>query len=119
MEADQATKGVDSDSLEAGGEAEYQEDPVIYTDDAIDNETKPEDKFQVDDDSHDETRETSSRTSTRLVKFQLLETKSVNSYNIYLTPAFLYPRLKSKRNAQSHPQDRQNGRARQIRTYGG
>jgi hypothetical protein len=78
MEGDQATKGVDSDSLEAGGEAEYQEDPVVHIDDAIDNESKPEDtKFQVDDDSHGETRETSSRTSTRLVKFQLLETKSV------------------------------------------
>jgi hypothetical protein len=78
MEGDQATNGVDSDSLEAGGEAEYQEDPVVHIDDAIDNESKPEDtKFQVDDDSHDETRETSSRTSTRLVKFQLLETKSV------------------------------------------
>jgi hypothetical protein len=52
---------------------------------------------QGDPDSIDESRDTASRTSTRLVKFQLFETKAVLSFiQQGLTAAPIYPRIQSK-----------------------
>ena len=78
-------------------ETEQTLDPVVETDHAqyvreiagtqsTSNQTTPEVKseeskavevVEVDDESIDESSDTTSRTSTRLVKFQLFETKAV------------------------------------------
>ena len=52
---------------------------------------------EEDANSIDESKDTNSRTSTRLVKFQLFETKAVFSrIQRGLTAAFLYSRIQSK-----------------------
>lgn len=63
--------------------------------------TKPPDAGVEDDETeHDESKDTSSRTSTRLVKFQLFETKAVAS-TVYskLILALLYSWIEPERNS--------------------
>jgi hypothetical protein len=80
-------------------------------------ELKTEPKtYLYDADSIDDSCDITSETSTRLVKFQLFETKSVCRSSHPLTIALLHPRLQSKRNPQSHSKDRSNCRTRGIRS---
>jgi hypothetical protein len=100
MEGEPASKPVETDNNEAGQEDNSQDDSGL----AAENELLPESNLKdgqdkVTDDPHDKARETFSRTSTRLVKFQLFETKSVFFVAVILTSAFLCPWVQSKRNA--------------------
>jgi hypothetical protein len=94
MEGKQVSKSVENDNIEGGRQNELQEDSGS----PAENESSPElnvkdAKDKINDDSHVKTRETFSRTSTRLVKFQLFETKLVFFITAILTLAFLCPWL--------------------------
>jgi hypothetical protein len=106
MEGDQASKPVETDNIAGGRVNEAQDDSGLPAENEVSPESNLKDaKDKVTDDSHDKTRESFPRTSTRLVKFQLFETKSVFFIAAILTSAFLCPWLQSERDAQSHPQD--------------
>jgi hypothetical protein len=99
MEGEPVSKPVGTDNNGVGQEDDSQDDPGL----PAENELLPESnltdgKDNVTDDSHDKAQETFARTSTRLVKFQLFETKSVCFVAVILTSAFLCPWVQSKRN---------------------
>jgi hypothetical protein len=75
----------------------------------IQNAVEPQDtRDSVDDNDGDgsPSQDTTSKPSTRLVKFQLFETKAVDTHRFAsLIPAILHPRLEPERNAQSNPQN--------------
>jgi hypothetical protein len=58
--------------------AQSSDAPPVNKGKAVDNKP-PEAVFDDDETEHDESMDTSSRQSTRLVKFQLFETKAVSS----------------------------------------
>jgi hypothetical protein len=91
------------DPFETNGVQSVRETEHLTPNESASNEAipqvQPEESVAVEEDldSIDESRDTSSRTSTRLVKFQLFETKAVLSLvQQGLTTALLYPRIQSK-----------------------
>lgn len=92
------SKLVDPEDTEARLENRHIIDPIRAPENGFTSEPKVDNTKEADDDeSDDETRDTSLRTSTRLVKFQLFETKAVSLQEMRsLTLALLYPRLKPK-----------------------
>jgi hypothetical protein len=79
---DDGTKLVETEAREGAGEAEH---PISGSNGVEPSENQPalepkvEEVLLDDDVSIDDDRDTTTRTSTRLVKFQLFETKSVFS----------------------------------------
>jgi hypothetical protein len=78
MENEQMSKSVETDNSQRTDGTDHSTQ-IGSTGDEITPDVKPEDsKGEEDDVSADESRDTTSRTSTRLVKFQLFETKAVS-----------------------------------------
>ena len=101
MDSEPHSKPVDEDNSQPVQEADSSpvaDNPPINHIDRDFLREKPPSSVADDDESIDESRDTTSQTSTRLVKFQLFETKTVNNLTHYvlLIPAILYPRIQSE-----------------------
>ena len=97
MEAAEAEHSTAALAESSGVEGPGQEGPEQKTE-----ESRPA-KDQHDADPRDCARDTRQRTSTRLVKFQLFETKAVLKPTILSNKALLHPWIQSERDTQSHP----------------
>src|SRR5277367_4992102 len=102
MDSEPHSKPVDEDNSQPVQEADSSpgadNPPTNHIDRDFLKEKPPPQSEAEDEESIDESRDTTSQTSTRLVKFQLFETKTVNNLTHYvlLIPAILYPRIQSE-----------------------